>query len=233
MLVEIGQGKTPQHLPIGSLKSLGINPRGEALFRVVWSDSITYVVGAAHLKEGADFHTPQQLKLLDKTDDVREIGYKQLPYYPNVHAWVLERWMSPLAFTGCTPEQYLERYVDPATGLLTLGPYPDRGVYERCFVFPSEPTRTTVENVIVRIKAGWNYSYAEHRVANREAAEKKEKEQFSHLKDVFQDSQQAFKNQPTNIRPGKRTKDKVKIRYSAEDLRLRRRPGFATGVPKY
>lgn len=230
MLVEINQGKTPQYLPIGSLKLFGSNPQGDAIFRVVWSDSITYVVGAAHLKD--DFYTAKELELAGKTDDVREVGYKQLPYYPNIHAWVLERWLSPLAFTGCTAQQYHENYTDPVTGLLTLGPYPDRGVYEQSFVFPSEPTRTTVEGVIRRIMAGWDYSFAQHRAATREAAENREKAQFERTKDIFLDSQQAFKNRPTNIRPGKRTKERIPLRYSAEELRLRRRVGFATGSPK-
>jgi hypothetical protein len=231
-LIEInGSGKAVQCLPVGSLKRFGTNPYGDAMFRVVWSESRYYLVGGEHVGYDGDPSPDRVVKARGKDPNVnsREKCYKWLPLYPSVHRWVLECWKSGLAFTGCTPEQYRERYLDLASGLLILGPYPDRGEYVQCFTFPSVPTISVVEGVINRIKAGWNYTYQDHLRANREELERKEKSKLDTFKDMFKDSQQAFNNRPSNIRPGKRTKDSIRLRYSAKDVPIKPR-GFSTGA---
>jgi len=94
-----------------------------------------------------------------------------------------------------------------------------------------EPTFSQVAQRINFIKAGWSYTYNDHVAANKDHLEKKEKEKYRVMTDIFKDSQQAFNNKPSNIRPGKRTKDKIKIKYSAEELKLKK-SAFATGSPR-
>ena len=50
----VGNNRTPQHLPIGSLKVFGTNPYNETIFRVVWSESRYYLVGASHVEYDED-----------------------------------------------------------------------------------------------------------------------------------------------------------------------------------
>lgn len=228
-----GNCPTLSQLPIGSLKAFGVNDYGEAIFRVIWSESRYYLVGAKHTEYDGDPSTDAVLKKRGKDPNVARVEscYKWLPLYPSVKAWILELWKSPLGFTGCTPDQWNERYLDVESGLLTLGPYPNRGEYSQCFTFPSgaTPTKTLVHTVINRIKAGWDYSYAEHLAAQKKDNEDKKKASDNRMDAIFLDSQQAFKNRPSNVRPGKRTRDKIPLRKRAEDLQLHKR-GFSTKV---
>lgn len=236
MVIEVGSSsRTLQHLPIGSLKSQGTNLYGEALFRVVWSESRYYLVGALHTEyDESAGGASKDAVLMERGKDPNQLrqvpGYKWLPLYPNVRSWVMEKWMSPIGFTGCSShEMYDLRYKDPATGLLTLGPYPSRGEYVQCFTFPTgvTPGREIIIDVIRHIKAGWNYTYKEHLEANNKAIEKKEKARKDRFDDIFLDAQQAFKNKPTNIRPGKRKREDIEFKYSANDVGLHQQ-GFST-----
>lgn len=235
MIESIG-GHCPsiQHLPIGSLKLHGENPYGEPLFRVVWSESRYYLVGASHTEYDGDPSTDAVVRAREKDPNVsrRMVGYKWLPLYPGQPRWVLEMWKSPLAFTGCSPEQYEINYRDPATMLLTLGPYPSRGEYCMCqsrMWTGTGPSRSEVDRTIALIKAGWSYSYKEHASANKEHLQGKEKAAFSEFKDRFQDARPAFGNRPTSMNPGKKSQNDIQIRKSAQELGLANRKGLVVG----
>jgi len=237
MSVELIGGSCPslQQLPIGSLKVMGCNPYGEPIFRVVWSESRYYMVGAAHREYDGDPASDKVLRMRGKDPNLTKehVGYKWLPLYPGPGRWVLEMWKSPMGFTGCTKEQYELMYRDPVTNLITLGPYPSRGEYVQCSVQLSpSPGREEILRKIELIKAGWNYSYAEKESANRAALEKSEKDKFNTFKDMFKDAQQAFNNNPSSVRPGKRTKEKYEIKVTAEEAGLARVSGFNAGTPR-
>lgn len=233
-----GSDRKPQHLPIGSLKGFGSNPFNEAIFRVVWSESRFYLVGAEHTEYdesagGASSDKVVRMRGKDPNLTRQKAEYKWLPLYPGVHGWVLECWKSAISFTGCaTRERYAEQFTDPKTGLLTLGPYPSRGEYSMCHIFKETPGLTEVGNRINMIRAGWNYTYNDHLAANNEVMEKKEKDKLRNFTDFFLDAQQAFGNRPTNIRPGKKTKKDIKLKYSAQDLKLKHRSGLSIGSPR-
>jgi hypothetical protein len=229
-----GHNPTVQHLPIGSLKVFGTNPYGENIFRVVWSESRYYLVGASHVEYDGDPSNDAVVKAREKDPNVlrRTDGYKWLPLYPGPGRWVLEMWKSAMGFTGCTPEQYEINYRDPATLLLTLGPYPSRGEYCQCHTFPLEPTFSQVAERIYLTKAGWNYTYLDHVAANKEMLEKKEKDAFSQFKDRFHDIRPAFGNRPTSMNPGKKSQNDIKIKYSTQDLGLPKRNGLFTSKPR-
>lgn len=228
----VGHDKKPQHLPIGSLKGFGTNPYNEPIWRVVWSESRYYLVGANHAEydeSAGGYSNDGTVKKRGKDPNLNRIQacYKWLPLYPGLKRWVLELWKSPVAFTGCSQDQYNDRYYDPASGLLTLGPYPQRGEYCQSFTFPSEPTFSVVEGTINRIRAGWNYTYNDHLAANNAEAEAKQKAVDARRRDIFLDAQQAFKNRASNVRPGKRTKDKINFKKTAADIPINPR-GFST-----
>lgn len=233
-----GSDKKPQHLPIGSLKFLGENPYAESMFRVVWSESRYYLVGAEHVEYdesagGASSDKVLKTRGKDPNQSRIKVGYKWLPLYPNTHAWILECWKSPMAATGCVnAERYAEQFTDPKTGLLMLGPYPSRGEFYMCHSFKETPSYTQVCDTINKVKLGWNFTYNDHLAANKEQTEKKEKNKNRNFMDFFLDAQQAFGNRPTNIRPGKKTKKDVKLKYSAEDLNLQHRSGLSVGSPR-
>lgn len=236
-LVEMpGEGKKISHLPIGSLKIFGTNPHGEPIWRVVWSDSRDYIVGANHAVYSGNMANDAEFNAAGGRDPNvvrRECGYKRYPLYPSFHAWILERWKSPQAATGCPNQDlYQQRYTDPASGLLTLGPWPDRGEYYHCFTFPAEPGATVVYEVITRILAGERYSYWDHKRANEDQLAALKKDRDNKTEAIFYDSQQAFKNRPSNVRTGKKTKYDVKIKYSAEEVGLRTKGGFHAGFNK-
>lgn len=228
-----GHERTPQHLPIGSLKFLGTNPYDEALFRVVWSESRYYIVGANH-NDYDNSGPANDPTLRERGKDPNKIRvqreYRWLPLYPKLHRWVLECWKSPLAFTGCTKEQWDEKYLDLQSGLLILGPYPNRGEYSQCFTFPNEPSVSVVHDTIYRIKAGWNYSYNEHLTANKKEQEQKAKAAASQQQAIFKNAQQAFNNRPSNVRPGKRTAKDIKLNITADQTGIRSKRGISTHI---
>jgi hypothetical protein len=224
----VGGCPTLQHLPIGSLKGFGTNPYGEPIFRVVWSESRYYLVGASHVEYDGDPANDRKLKQQGRDPNIvrRTVGYKWLPLYPGQPRWIMEMWKSPIGFTGCTKEQWDIYYRDPISNLSTLGPYPERGEYAECSGYPLSkiPTRDEIVRFIYFVKAGWNYNFAQKKQANDEALAKKEKDKFNQFEAQFKDAQQAFNNRPSNIRPGKRTSDQYRIGGSRPNLA----PGFST-----
>lgn len=228
-----GSDKVPQHLPIGSLKGFGCNPYDEAMWRVVWSESRYYLVGANHVTHDGDPINDKELKVKGKDNIFKEeMGYKWLPLYPGKPGWVLEMWKSPFQFTGCTPEQYEIAYRDPTSGILTLGPYPNRGEYTMSLQFPLTPGFDQVALQINKIRAGWSYTYNDHVNANKQQLEAKEKEKVRIFKDIFKDAQQAFNNNPSSVRPGKRTKDKINFNRRVRNPQIGFQTGGAAPIPQ-
>jgi hypothetical protein len=234
-MIELIGGNCPtlQQLPIGSLKLHGTNLYGEAIFRVVWSPSRYYLVGAAHTEYDGDPSNDQVVKIRQKDPNIlrQKIGYKWLPLYPGDPHWILEMWKSPMGFLGCTKEQYEIYYRDPVTMLFTLGPYPERGEYCQCqspLWTGLGPDRTQVDTVICLIKAGWNYTYKEHEIANRKTLEKREKDSFNDFQARYKEARPAFGNRPTSMSPGKKSQNDIKIKYSAEELGLKHTKGLFT-----
>lgn len=231
-----GHNVTPQHLPISSLSLFGKNPYNENMWRVVWSESRYYLVGAEHntfdeSAGGASLDKVINQRGKDPNLQTRKTGYKWLPLYPSRAGWVLELWKSPSGFTGCSPEEYEIKYREP-NGILTLGPYPSRGEFCQAHFFNSTPSWDEVCKQIQLRRMGWQYSYNDHLAANKEQVEKEEKSKFARMEDIFLDSQQAFKNRASNIRPGKRTRDKINIKHTAEQLGLKKKQGFSAGNPR-
>lgn len=227
-----GEQSKPKVLPV-SLRSFGINPYGDNLWRVVWGPSRNYLVGGPW----QDRHgvIPNDAELMAKggkdSSFVRElIEYRWIPKYPET--WVLEKWLTPLQYAG-TPEQWVATQSDTYAKLLTLGPYPARGEYEACYFFPKdiEPTLSTVTGVIDMLVYGANYSAAERREAIEAVEQGKKWDWKNKCEAIFDDSQGAFKNRPSNVNPAKRTADKVRLDITADELTMPGEGKFFTGAP--
>lgn len=217
-----GSDLVKQHHEKTLLRLFGANPFGENLWRVVWSDSRKHMVGGKwrdHSGKPAD-----DAELLSKGHDpnfVREVTeYRWIPLYPGFHGWVIEKWLSALQFCG-TPMSYEMLQLDTSTGLLPL-PYPSRGEYLESQRLPPhmEPGISFVTKIINMVRAGEKYKAADHKNAIVEGFAKKEKAQEARALDIWKNAQGAFNNAPQSGAPGKRTADKVQLRYSAEDVRL-------------
>lgn len=129
MITIENEERTPALWPGGSLASFGQNDYAENIWRVVWSESRSYIFGA-RFADGF-------------------VGYRHIPLYMKKKCYILERWLSAYSFTKCTEERWNRIHRDPDTGLNQLGPYPSRGVYYGpCWEFDGYPTLGAVESVI-------------------------------------------------------------------------------------
>lgn len=124
-----GHEKTPAIWPGGSLASHGLNPYGQCVWRVVWSESRNYMFGG---------------RWADGT-----VGYRWIPLYMKKKCYLLEKWLPPYQYAKCTEEQWKVLHRDPDTGLVQLGPYPSQGEYYGPFwEFEGYPTLGAVNAVI-------------------------------------------------------------------------------------
>ena len=119
---------TLRHYPL-SLERFGKNPYGDHLYRIVFAPSRRSIV-FGEWPDGAN-------------------EARLIPTYSELgNVWVLERWLSAAEFARC------DRATWDAT-LSILGPYPERGEYEKCHVFAlSGPDDANLDKLISWIEEG-------------------------------------------------------------------------------
>ena len=220
----IGHNVPLTHLPIGSMKPFGTNPYDEAIYRVIWSESRYVQSGGKHIVyDGAPSNDNVVNRRGKDPNQVREeIGYKWVPLYPGIKAWVLEKWKSAFSFTGMSPDTWNWQTKDLETGLLEMGPYPSRGDYSHCYTFPAQPGRMVVMEVIQMIEAGGNFTFAEHRQAIQNEQDKKQKDWENRYEARAIDARPVGGIRPVNLRPGKKSPEqKVNFKKAAEEVGIR------------
>ena len=221
MLTIEGQEGRPTLWVGSSLRQFGINPYGDPLFRVVWAPSRTMLVGGKHtVRDGAVANDAQLAANNGRDNSVRHewVGYKHYPRYPGVNEYVLEAWLSPVQYGG-TPRQWELQQTDEETGLLVLGPYPQRGEYDVKWYFGQEyPTVSQVEKMIQVIFAGDRYTSAEKKAAMVEADKKAHLERVARNKDIILDALPGHGLNPSSSHPGKKRPEDYALRVSANDL---------------
>jgi hypothetical protein len=232
-----GIQRKPSLLPI-RLKHFGMNPYRKPLYRVVWGPSRDYIVGG--MWEDRDEKTPStnteiMLNGKDTSVDRRVAEYRWIQKYPSPR-WVLEKWLTAVEYGGSLHSWNVSQF-DEESGLLVLGPWPEKGEYEECYIFPEgEPPASAVESVIQMIEAGRKYSYQENKDAHLRALHQQKKEQLDRMEDIWLDSQDAFNNLPSSVRPGKRTADDVRFDHilpdtGSDDLKFKFFQGKGTVCP--
>jgi hypothetical protein len=193
--------KTPQLLPL-PMARYGMNSYGEPLFRVVWSDSITDLFG---VQKG------------------EEIKFDEYPAYPEIHAWVLEKFQTSEEYAGSK----MAYDAKEAAAAIKLGPYPERGKFVHCYTFPYEPTDSMISLVVRGIAASRNLTNVERKDSIMAPLLARRNRQHQRIDDIFHDAQDAFKggavgwDKPGIIHRKKNRKaSDVQFKRSAEDIGL-------------
>jgi hypothetical protein len=153
------------------MRRFGENQYGGPLFRIVFAPSVKMLCGG----EYADGF----------------VGYRVRPAYRHIGSrWIMEKWISAFDHTLMTEEQYNLKFRDPATGLISTGPYPSRGVYFECHTFdflsPGDCNIETIANLIKKAKMNDPIANARAIRATREAEEKDaQNKRFDRIKELM------------------------------------------------
>jgi len=202
--------KAPDYVN-AALRRFGLNPWGEPLYRVAWSESRYKIVGG-------EFH--------DGFRVVRE--YRQVPMYRAVARWVLESWKP----TPVSPSQWERDELDPISGLLKSGPYPYRGEYWGNIVIQQpngdylELSPGLVRYFATLIDRSREITPWESFLANRDAVEEREKALSKLRRDIISDAISAFGASSYSGALGK-SKEKTK-NYLGAPMRM---PRFGQVAP--
>ena len=180
----------------------GLNAYSEPLYRVVWSDSITDMLGV-------------------QTGE--EIKFDEYPAYPDIHAWVLEKHQTSEEYAGDRKAYDAKELA----GLVKLGPYPERGKFVHCYTFPYEPTDSMISLVVRGISASRNLTRTERKDSIMAPLMARKARQHQRIDDVFDEAQNAFKGEAVGYdragiirrKPNRKASD-VQFKRSAEETGL-------------
>ncbi len=192
-----------RHYPGIDMSIYGQNPYGENLFRIVFSASRRSLVCGTF----ADGST----------------GGRWMHLYAHLGPlWILERWLSPHAFTGGMTREKWDQTMS------INGPFPDRGEYDLCHAFEAcDPTQANLDKLIMWINEGKNRRFDEIRSACADVYAQEDKDTGNMQDAVIRDALPAFGAAPM-IGPGggRGTKTGLILR-SANELGLPTRPGVS------
>lgn len=160
------------------MKRFGENPYSEPLYRVVFSDSRTDLIGGKW------------------PDGVCE--YREVRRYPDIHAWILEKWMSPEEYAG-KREAYEAQQLDRESGLYTCGPYPSRGEYQLCYAFPCQPGDGEIVKIVTAIKLSRDVHPAKRKEGIMGGYERQEKDRSRRFDNIWGDSMGGFSKADTVV----------------------------------
>lgn len=188
--------RTPPAYCAQILSKFGQNPYGENIFRVVWSESQTELVGGVWedrvFERGTTIVKDKNFTRDDNPVIARTAAYRRVLKYSDAKCWILEKWL-PCSYS---PWLWNYRFMDVESGLNILGPYPEFGDYHCCYRLTDrgkyrEPSAFIIEYYARMIQAGLEYTEA-HRKAAFEARIKKQQRDFDNRFDaIFHDSQAA------------------------------------------
>jgi hypothetical protein len=223
-MISIEGSERPIQFWVGaSLKPFGANPYRESLFRVVLKSSRFQLFGGTYVERDSTMLTDREVLAAgrDKSIVRERAGYRWQPMYMGRDAYILEKWMSAIEYTGLTPAMYDMNYKDPETGLLSLGPYPRRGEFFNVWEFtPGYPTASAVESAIRMCLYSRKFTQCERCEAMIEADKKDRLDKRNRNADLILDSMPAFGLNPASTNPARKTPDDYKLRYAAHELGL-------------
>lgn len=182
------------------MEKYGTYVGGGPLHRVVWSNTRTFLAG-----------TTREL--------IREI-----PMYPGINAWVLERHLTAFEFTGRSPEEWK---LQESTSSTKLGPYPASGEWDFCYEFPYEPTDTMMSLWLTANRLSRELTAAQRKDSIMAPLLARQKRMHQKVEDMFDESMDGFRNGrsrlvgadggPIHSTRTKRLGDH-KLKLSAQDL---------------
>lgn len=150
------------------MSGFGENPYSEPLYRLVFSDSRTDLLGGKWPDGNCD--------------------YREVPRYPALKGqWIMERWMTAEAYAG-TREEYERVQFDPESNLYTCGPYPHRGEYTYCHTFVGSPTEMQVGWAVHNNKMSRGLTAGQRKQGIMEPLEQQQREQDARFSDIWDES---------------------------------------------
>jgi hypothetical protein len=165
--------------PLIKMGGFGENIFGQPIFRIVFSDSRTYLAGGKW-PDGAS-------------------EYRETPLYPQIRGkWVMEKWL-PAEEYGGTREQYERAQLDIESGLFTLGPYPYRGEYVLCHTFIATPTESSVGWAVHNLKISRDLTPGARKQGIMQPLEKQKREQDQRFEDIWNDAMGPFAKADTVV----------------------------------
>lgn len=207
-----------QHYPVtGGMKRFGLNPYGEPRYRIVFAPSRRYlVVGEWPDGSVCAAWVPKYKGLISETlTDGR----------PNVHSnvWIMERWIP-------AEEYHRPGKADWDLNCQSLGPWPERGEYELCYVFfPGAPSEVSIEYRIKLIEASRNVPFSETLAWHKNDAQKERQNVREQAKDMIRNRLPAYGHESFVGGHVHRSSKTAPIIRTAEELGLPTTPGMRTG----
>ena len=211
MLLDYDPKTSLNHYPVtGGMKRFGTNPYGEPLFRVVFAPSRRYLVVTEF--EGAKW-VPKYRGLI--TEQKANGTTKS---HSNV--WIMERWLAAEEYHKFGREDW-------DLNCLSLGPWPEKGEYELCYVFyPAPPADVSIEYRIKLIEASRKVPFSDTLNYQREDSAKELKSTRATAEDMIRNRLPAFGTQPLVGRGGGRGTKTAPIVRTAQELGLPTRGGM-------
>lgn len=146
------------------------------------------------------------------------VGGRGLMQKYNCEPWqyVLEKWIPVEQFAGCDRQTWDLEKAD------LLGPYPDRGEYELCYIFDvCTPDNASIEKLIAWIEMGQRNSPAEIATAIRREQEREAASKRGTMRDRIANLLPAFGTAPMVGRGGARGTKTAQIERSAREVAAR------------
>lgn len=164
--------KSVQLYPTIPMSRYGENLFSQTLYRIVFSDSRTDLIGGKW------------------PDGVCE--YREVPRYPAVRGkWILEKWLSAEEYAGPRFKYEMAQW-DVESGLMTTGPYPHRGEYIMCHVFVTTPTEASVGWAVYNIERSRGLTPGQKKQGIMEPLEKQQKDQDRRFDDIWGEAMGPF-----------------------------------------
>ena len=184
-----------------SMVRFGLNPYGEPLYRIVATASRRMLVGG----------------LWDGPGDTGATEYRWRPAYRHItEPWVLERWD-----TCRMTRARWDSMVDPRTGWLLNGPYPERGEYYHAHTFTCQIVDANLDKLISWIEEGQNRSYQDNLEACRKEYDDETKDRNGRMDAIVRNALPAYLDRPfvggSGVKRGTKT---VPLMLNAEDVKL-------------
>lgn len=151
-----------------SMERFGENIFAQPLYRIVFSDSRTDLLGGKWPDGNCE--------------------YREVPRYPAVRGqWIMEKWVSPEDYAGNREAYELEQF-DAESGLLTCGPYPHRGEYTYCHTFVGTPSEMQVGWAVHNNKISRDLTPGQKKQGIMEPLEKQEREREQRFDTIWDEA---------------------------------------------
>ena len=191
------------HYPL-PMARFGLNPYGGPRYRIVTAQSRRNLVGGFWRDNGA-------------------IEYRWAPTYREIQApddkgppiWIMEVWD-----TCRMSRSRWDTLVDPVSGWLLNGPYPDRGEYYHCFTFSCPIVDANLDKLIAWIEEGQKRSWQDNLDACKKEYEDETKDRQGRMDAIVRNALPAYCGAPFSGGRVARGSKTAPVMLTADQVRL-------------